>query len=154
MTTAPEWQVAGWLNGPGPERLGALRGRVVFALAFQMLCPGCAAHAVPQALRVRAAFPEDDVVVLGLHTVFEHHAAQGTEAALAAFLHEYRVGFPVARDLPDAAGMPCTMRAYAMQGTPTLLVYDRTGLLRLHRFGHVDDVALGALLGRLAAAPA
>lgn len=154
MAAAPEWQVAGWLNGPGPASLAALRGRVVLALAFQMLCPGCAAHAVPQALRVRAAFPEEDVVVLGLHTVFEHHAGQGSEASLAAFLHEYRVDFPVARDLPDAAGMPCTMGAYAMRGTPTLLAYDRAGQLRLRQFGHVDDIALGALLGRLAAAPA
>ncbi len=102
---------------------------------------------------MRAAFPEYEVVVLGLHTVFEHHAAQGTEAALEAFLHEYRVGFPAARDLPGAAGIPRTIRAYGMRGTPTLLAYDRSGKLCMLEFGHVDDIALGALLARLVAAP-
>jgi thioredoxin-related protein len=36
------------------------------------------------------------------------------------------------------------MRAYGMRGTPTMLLYDRAGQLRLHQFGHVEDMALGA----------
>jgi len=36
------------------------------------------------------------------------------------------------------------MRAYGMRGTPTTLLYDRAGQLRLHQFGHVEDMALGA----------
>ena len=49
--------------------------------------------------------------------------------------------------------IPKTMAAYEMNGTPTLLVFDREGNLRLNHFGHIDDLALGAVLGELLAAP-
>src|SRR3546814_12228318 len=85
-----------------------------------MLCPGCVAEALPQAQRAAASFAAADVAVIGLHSVFEHHAAQGPPEALAAFLQEYRNGFPVAIDAHiGAAGPPATLRAYAHQGTPT-----------------------------------
>mgnify|MGYP006191081171 CR=1 FL=1 len=126
LAPAPEWRVEQWLNTAAPMTLAAQRGRVVLGLAFQMLCPGCAVHALPQMLRVREAFPENELTLLGLHSVFEHHAAQGNAEALSAFLHEYRIGFPVGIDMQEAdEPLPATMRAYAMQGTPTvpLIVY-------------------------------
>lgn len=49
----PEWQVSTWLNTPEPIALESLRGRVVLLHAFQMLCPGCVAHGLPQTERVR-----------------------------------------------------------------------------------------------------
>ncbi|MDE0390852.1 MAG: hypothetical protein OXI57_02140 [Rhodospirillales bacterium] len=85
--TAPQLQTTEWLNSESPVTLKALRGKVVLIEAFQMLCPGCVSHALPQAMRVRQTFSPDDVAVVGLHTVFEHHEAQGTREALAAFLH-------------------------------------------------------------------
>jgi hypothetical protein len=152
---APEWQVARWFDAPAPLSLAALRGKIVLAVAFQMLCPGCVAKGLPQAQRARAAF-DDRLVVLGLHSVFEHHQAQGTPEALAAFLHEYRLGFPVALDAHDKGDpIPRTMRAYGLRGTPSTLLIDATGRLRLHEFGHVDDMALGAAIASLLAeAPA
>ena len=101
-SSAPDWQVEHWLNTPKPIGLADLKGKVVLALAFQMLCPGCVSHALPQAVRARQAFAEDELAVIGLHTVFEHHEAQGSPAALSAFLHEYRIGFPVGIDTKDA----------------------------------------------------
>jgi hypothetical protein len=84
--------------------------------------------------------------------VFEHHEAQGTRAALAAFLHEYRIGFPVGVDAESRPGsQPATMRIYEMQGTPTALLIDREGRLRLNHFGHLDDMRLGAVIGSLIA---
>lgn len=147
---APEWQVAEWLNSGGVT-LAALRGRTVAALAFQMLCPGCVSHALPQMQRLRSAFPESSLAVVGLHTVFEHHEAQGRREVLSAFLHENRIGFPVGMDSPGDGGVPLTFRAYAMQGTPTLLLVDSQGRLRMQRFGHVDDLALGAAVATLIA---
>ncbi len=147
---AQPWTIAEWLNVGAPIALDSMRGRVVLAVAFQMLCPGCVSHALPQAQRVRAAFAESDLAVIGLHCVFEHHEAQGTRAALEAFLHEYRIGFPVGIDA-HAQGdpLPKTMRAYNMQGTPTTLLIDRAGRLRMQTFGHVDDLRLGAAIGTL-----
>ena len=141
---APELQVARWFNVETPLTLAALRGKVVVIEAFQMLCPGCVSHGLPQAQRVRRLFAEAQVAVLGLHTVFEHHAAM-TETALAAFLHEYRIAFPVAVDAPaDSGPIPRTMAAYGLRGTPSLLLIDKQGQLRREFFGQVEDLVLGA----------
>jgi AhpC/TSA family len=149
VDAASEWRVSHWLNTPSPLSLGALRGRVVLAVAFQMLCPGCVSQGLPQAQRARAAFSPEDVAVIGLHTVFEHHEAQGTPQALAAFLHEYRISFPVGIDAQSGEGIPQTMRLYQMQGTPTTILIDRAGMLRLQTFGHLDDLRLGAAIQAL-----
>ncbi len=153
--SAPEFEVTAWLNAPGPVTLASLRGRIVAVYAFQMLCPGCVAQALPQAKALGQHFGPDELTVLGLHTVFEHHAAMN-EQALAAFLHEYRIGFPVGVDRPgDPGPVPSTMARYGMRGTPTLLLFDRAGVLRHSLFGHLPDLQVGALIGRLLAeAPA
>jgi len=150
--TPPPWQVREWLNTGAPLSLASFRGKVVLLEAFQMLCPGCVSHGIPQAQRARQTFPDDALAVVGLHTVFEHHEAQGSAVALQAFLHENRVRFPIGIDAhADGDPIPLTMRAYAMQGTPTLLLYDRVGQLRMQRFGAVEDMALGAAIASLLA---
>lgn len=147
---APPWHVSRWFNS-APLTLADLRGRVVVAHAFQMLCPGCAMQALPQMQRVQQMFPVDRLAVIGLHTVFEHHEAQGPQA-LEAFLHEYRYTFPVGVDQHvEDDPLPRTMRTYAMEGTPTLILIDANGQLRDQHFGVLDDLALGVALGRLLA---
>lgn len=147
---ALEWQTTTWLNTPEPLNLQRLRGRVVLLHAFQMLCPACVAHGIPQAQRVAELFKGAPLTVIGLHTVFEHHEGMGLES-LRAFLHEYRVRFPVGIDAPSPDGdpRPRTMRAYAMQGTPTTLLIDAQGRLRRQVFGIYDDLLLGAEIGTL-----
>ncbi len=150
---APEWHTSQWFNHAGPLRLSALRGKVVVLHAFQMLCPGCVQHGLPQAQRIQREFAGHGVAVVGLHTVFEHHAAM-TPVSLAAFLHEYRVGFPVGVDAPGlnaGESIPQTMRAYGMQGTPSLVLIDRQGHLRRHGFGAEDDLTVGAAIAWLLA---
>ncbi len=152
---APELDVREWLNAPAPIRLADLAGKVVVIEAFQMLCPGCVQIGLPQLGRVRDQFRPEDVAVLGLHTVFEHHEAQGSRAALEAFLHEYRYSFPVGIDRHEAGQLiPVTMMRYALQGTPTLILIDRQGRLRRQTFGHVPDLQLGAEIMALMAGDA
>lgn len=150
LNVAPAWQTTAWLNTKQPLELARLRGKVVVLHAFQMLCPGCVANAIPQAKRVVAMFADAPLAVIGLHTVFEHHAVMGPDA-LQAFLHEYRVHFPVGIDAPGPEGdpIPRTMRAYAMQGTPTTVLIDARGRLRRQVFGAYDDLRLGADIGAL-----
>lgn len=148
---APAWATCEWFNTDGTLQLADLRGKVVVLHAFQMLCPACVHHGLPQAQRIRATFAPQDVAVVGLHTVFEHHAAM-TPVSLKAFLHEYRIGYPVGVDAPGTdpnAPIPLTMCAYGMQGTPTLVLIDRGGNLRRHAFGAEDDLALGASIAAL-----
>ena len=147
-TTAPELAVTRWFNTAASPTLTDLRGEVVVIEAFQMLCPGCVSHGLPQAKRIQQNFG-DDVTLLGLHTVFEHHDAM-TPVSLEAFLHEYQITFPVAVDAhAPGAATPITMGLYRLRGTPSLVVIDRAGRLRLNAFGHVEDLAVGASLARL-----
>lgn len=145
----PPLQVSRWFNAPEPISLDALVGRVVAIHTFQMLCPGCVAHGLPQAVKLRDSFPHDQLAVIGLHTVFEHHDVMGA-GALQVFIHEYGLRFPIGIDEADPHGaVPRTMAAWGLQGTPSLVLLDRQGRLQLSHFGRIDDMALGALVGQL-----
>ena len=146
---APELQVSQWLNTLRSITLAELRGRVVVLHAFQMLCPGCVSHGLPQAMAIHDTFPAADVAVIGIHSVFEHHNAM-TPVALEAFLYEYRIRFPVAVDrLSTTSNIPHTMEAFGMRGTPTLIILDRQGRIRLNHFSRMDDLRVGAMIGQL-----
>jgi thiol-disulfide isomerase/thioredoxin len=118
--SAPPLEVSQWFNTQTPVTLADLRGRVVVVEAFQMLCPGCVSHGLPQAQRIVDAFG-GDVTVLGLHTVFEHHDAM----------------------------TPVSLERYQLRGTPSLVLIDRAGTIRLSAFGHIDDLTVGAAIARL-----
>ena len=60
----PELAVTRWFNTANSPTLAGLGGEVVVIEAFQMLCPGCVSHGLPQAKRIQQAFG-DDVIVLG-----------------------------------------------------------------------------------------
>ncbi|GAA1593314.1 peroxiredoxin family protein [Actinoplanes couchii] len=140
---APEWEVASWFNS-GPLTVHGLRGRVVVLEAFQMLCPGCYTHSLPQAVRLHDLFRGEPVSVIGLHSVFENHAAM-TPKDLLPFLRRSRIDFPVAVDAHRWDGeidSPVTFDRYRMMGTPTTILIDRTGTIRFHEFGRFDDSAL------------
>jgi thiol-disulfide isomerase/thioredoxin len=147
---APELQTSGWLNTPQPLTLAVLRGKVVVLHTFQIFCPGCVQMGIPQAQKIYQEFDPSRVAVIGLHTVFEHHPVMGPDA-LEVFVHEYRLRFPIGIDKYDGQpqGVPLTMRAYQMQGTPTLILIDKNGYIRLHKFGHVSDLTVGFSIGAL-----
>lgn len=144
---APPWTTTRWFRSD-PLDVPDLRGRVVVLEAFQMLCPGCVSHALPQALRLVRHFGEE-LTVIGLHSVFEHHAAM-TPTSLEAFLYEYRIRFPVGVDAHHGKDpMPVTFSRYQMRGTPSTVLIDRDGRLRGHHFGAVEDMAIASAVTRL-----
>ncbi len=146
---APELAVSRWFNAPKPLSLAALRGRPVLLHAFQMLCPGCVAIGTPQAEKAFRLFHDTDLQVIGLHTVFEHHAAM-TPVSLEAFIHEYRLTMPIGVDEPGSGTpIPITMGRFQMRGTPSSILIGRDGTILHHGFGQDEDMALGA---RIAAA--
>jgi hypothetical protein len=149
MLAAPELKISKWLNTNEPLSLEKLKGRVIAIHAFQMLCPGCVLHGIPQAQKLHAVFNPEIVSVIGLHTVFEHHEAM-QEVSLQAFLSEFRVNFPVGIDAPSLNGrIPQTMDLYKMQGTPTWLLIDTYGNLRFQGFGGIEDMSLAAKVTEL-----
>lgn len=147
-----EFDVTEWFNA-APLTPADLRGKVVLVEFFQMLCPGCVNHAIPQAQKVHRTVQGDALQVLGIHSVFEHHDVM-TPEALKAFLSEFRVDFPVAVDRPrEGLPVPATMRRWNLQGTPTTMLVDRGGKVRQTWFGQLDELVLGVWLGTLLAEP-
>lgn len=148
---APELETTAWINASEPLKLFDLKGKVVVIHAFQMLCPGCVTHGIPQASAIHEFYANEDVQVIGLHTVFEHHKVMNIEA-LKAFVHEYRIRFPIAVDNPSTSSpIPLTMGRYQMKGTPTLIVLDKQGRIRINHFGLLSDMQIGNIIGGLLA---
>lgn len=148
---ALELDVSDWLNTNGKDiKLSDLIGKVVVIDVFQMLCPACVNHSLPQASRLHSIFRDQSkVCVIGLHSVFEHHEAMQKES-LKAFLYEFRYDFPVAIDRHhNNSPLPETMKKYNLQGTPSLIIIDKEGNLKETLFGAVDDLTLGLKIGKL-----
>lgn len=139
----PEIIAQRWLNSDKKRALKDEKGKVIVIAIWQLLCPGSQKYGLPQAMRLRRAFAEDEVTVFALHMPFEKFAEQ-TPEKVEAYLTENDITIPVALDKPDGEGLPETMKAYELQGTPALLIYDRQGRLRRHYLGAVDDLRLGA----------
>lgn len=152
MAQTLPFYVDGWLNTDKDLSLADFQGRVLVIEVFQMLCPGCVNHGLPQALKVASTFDSHEVAVIGLHSVFEHHAGNSRET-LAAFLHEWRIRFPVAMDAAGKGPLPKTMEAWQLQGTPSLVLIDREGQMRGLHFGQVSDMTLGAEIMALVLEP-
>lgn len=67
---APDIEVAAWLQGE-PANFSTLRGRVVLVEVFQVNCPGCFVHALPEALHLHRRYHASGLTVIGLATAFE-----------------------------------------------------------------------------------
>jgi len=152
LPLAPELAVSEWFNTPSPITLEGLRGRVVYLHSFQLLCPGCVAESLPQVKRIERLFANTDLKVIGLHTVFEHHAAM-TPVTLKAFIHEYRLTSPIGVDQAGDGDVPVTMARYGLRGTPSSVLIGRDGTILHHAFGVEDDMAVGARIAMALAQP-
>jgi peroxiredoxin len=148
---APELDVTEWLNTDTPISLASLKGKVIVLHSFQMLCPSCVTHSIPQAMQLHQFYQGEDVQVIGMHTVFEHNHVMTTDA-LKVFVDEYRIPFPIATDkpaLPEDGRRPTTMRKYHMEGTPTLVIIDKQGRIRLNHLGRLGNLEVGNFIGGL-----
>lgn len=140
----PELDVAYWLNVDETPTLEKLKGRVVVLVAFQTHCQASLAHAIPQARRLAESLDPRQVFVLGLNAPFENKAAQ-TREALEKFVAEHELMFPVALDRSvGGSDATATMTAYELQGSPSVLIFDRQGRLRRAYFGEATDIRLAA----------
>ena len=147
-TSRLELSVSRWFNASHPLSLESLRGRPVLIHAFQMLCPACVRHGTPQAERAHQMFAKTDLQVIGLHTVFEHHAAM-MPVSLEAFIHENRLSFPIGVDQAgDGTPIPVTMQRFELRGTPSSILIGRNGAIIHQGFGQEEDMSLGVLIAQ------
>ena len=68
---APDLQVDAWVQGDAAN-FSTLPGRVVLVEVFQVNCPGCFVHALPQVLQLHQAYHDQGLTVIGLATAFEN----------------------------------------------------------------------------------
>jgi peroxiredoxin len=110
--------------------LSGFRGKVVLMEFWKSTCPGCQASAAYlEALRQQ--YGEEGLVILLI-------TLDSSTAAVQSYLNEN--GFTEFVALRDPHGFQSnTVRAYGVTATPTLLLIDRTGVIRYRGYG--SDVA-------------
>jgi hypothetical protein len=67
---APNLSVSEWIQGK-PTNIDKEMGNVVLVEVFQVNCPGCFTHGIPQAIDMHMKYYQDGLRVLGVATAFE-----------------------------------------------------------------------------------
>ena len=67
---AIDLEIQEWLGGPSTNISNEL-GRPILIKVFQVNCPGCFTHGIPEVLEVRQKFIDTPLLVWGLATAFE-----------------------------------------------------------------------------------
>ena len=67
---APNFGVSEWVQG-APTNFDQEKDHIVILEVFQVNCPGCFMHALPEAINIYNKFKDEGVRVLGLATAFE-----------------------------------------------------------------------------------
>ncbi len=140
---APPLAVSDFL-GAKPPSLASLRGRPVLLFFWAHWCGDCKADA-PVIARLRAEFAGQGLAVIG-PTQLYGYAAGGEDATPAqerAWIEQVRESYYHALE-----GMPVPLsgenfRVYGASTTPTLVLIDRAGIVRLYHPGSMtwDELA-------------
>jgi thiol-disulfide isomerase/thioredoxin len=143
---APPLEVREWL-GPRPPGLAELRRRAVLLFFWAHWCGDCKAEA-PILARLKAQYASRGVVVMG-PTQRYGYVARGQEAPPdqeLRYIDEVRN-----RSYADLADMPVPVseenfKVYGASTTPTLVLIDRRGVVRLYHPGNLSYEELAAKL--------
>lgn len=202
---APNFGVSEWVQG-APTNFDQEKDHVILLEVFQVNCPGCFMHAIPEAIEIYKKYKDEGVRVLGLATAFEDFDKNNLENlkmlaetgevvgetkgafAMSGQLQEgsklpYKIPFPLGMDnlnktsgeasqekimefiypqIPEFDSQPEdyrnqiiqrvkdymkskeysaeTFEKFALQGTPSMILVDRKGILRDVSFGSVGNV--------------
>ena len=146
---APALQAAQYL-GPKPPILAALKGSPVLLFFWAHWCGDCKGE-VPIIARLRREFAPAGLVVIG-PTQLYGYAAQGAEAAPAqerAYIESVRQRYYSSLlDMPVPLSQQ-NFNTYGASTTPTLVLIDRGGRVRLY---HPGALAFEPLAARVAQA--
>ncbi|MGA3025802.1 MAG: glycosyltransferase [Bryobacteraceae bacterium] len=146
---APPLAVSAFLGAKPPE-LASLRGRPVLLFFWAHWCGDCKADA-PVIARIREEFSGQGLAVIG-PTELYGYVAGGADAAPAqerAYIEQVRE-----RYYNSLNGMPVPLdgenfRVYGASTTPTLVLIDRGGIVRLYHPGSMTYDELAAAVRRV-----
>jgi thiol-disulfide isomerase/thioredoxin len=141
---APLLNVSAWL-GPKPAGLGAWRGHPVLLFFWAHWCSDCKRE-VPDIARLMAEFGQQGLVVVG-PTQRYGYVAQGQEAGPELEL-QY-IDLVRQKLYTPLASMPVPVseenfRVYGASTTPTLVLLDRRGIVRMYHPGAMPYGELAA----------
>lgn len=201
---APNFAVSEWVQG-APTNFEQEKDHIVLVEVFQVNCPGCFMHAIPEAITIYNKYKDDGVRVLGIATAFEDYDKNTldnlkmlvqtgevigeTQKALSMYGQldkdnklNYKIPFPIAMDkltktdgkidegkvlefihgqIPEFDSQPDdyrtqimkrvkdymkskeysaeTFEKFSLQGTPSMILVDRKGILRDVSFGQSSN---------------
>ena len=147
--SAPTLSVAAFLGTRSPS-LASLRGHPVLLFFWAHWCGDCKAD-VPVIARIRQEFAPRGLVVIG-PTQLYGYVGGGTDAPPAeerAYIEQVRE-----RYYDSLNGMPIPLssenfRVYGASTTPTLVLIDRSGIVRLYHPGSMSYEELAAAVRRV-----
>lgn len=67
---APNFGVSDWIQG-APTNFDQEKDHIVLVEIFQVNCPGCFMHALPEAIEIYSKYKDEGVRVIGIATAFE-----------------------------------------------------------------------------------
>lgn len=150
----PPLREAEWI-GTRPAPLLSLRGKVLLLFFWAHWCADCKADA-PIIAKIAQEFGPRGLVVVAPtrlygYTVEEDHAAPAVETPFIGkvYAHYYA-------DIPNV-GIPLdagNFERFGVSTTPTIVLVDRRGIVRLYHPGLMDEKTLRAAIEPLLAAPA
>ena len=115
---APNFEVTDWVQG-APTNFDQEKDHIVLVEVFQVNCPGCFMHALPEAIKIYNKYKDEGVRVIGIATAFEDYdkntldnlkmlvetgeVVGETKNALSGVLQQgnklpYKIPFPLAMD--------------------------------------------------------
>jgi thiol-disulfide isomerase/thioredoxin len=134
--------------GPAPVPLTRLRGKVVLLFFWAHWCPDCKQEA-PILGDLQARFARDLVIVAP--TQRYGYAAGGqatTPAAELRYIDQVRQTYYKALLNQPAPVSEANMRRYGVSTTPTLVILDRAGIVRLYHPGQMTAAELTTMVQR------
>jgi thiol-disulfide isomerase/thioredoxin len=132
----PALEAAGWLNTDGPLSTDELRGKVVLLDFWSTTCPPCLRH-MPELAEFNKQFKDTGLTVVGLTP-----EAGADEPQVRRYVESVN-----GLDWPIGYGAGYIFRALGVYGTPTYILFDRTGrsVWAGHSLNGLEEAAVGAL---------
>lgn len=152
-TTAPALDLADYV-GPPPPALSALKGKVVLLFFWAHWCNDCKAQG-PVLADLAARYKDKGLVVLAPTQRFGYvaggqPAGAAEEARYIDSVRQTAYGFLAGQPIPLSEA---NHRRYGVSTTPTLVMVDREGIVRLYNPGKMTAEALEPLVRKLTEAP-
>jgi len=148
----PLLRAAEWL-GSKPAPASALRGKVVLLFFWAHWCPDCKADAPVMAKLAKEFGPAGLTIVAPTrrygYTASDEHAAPAVENAFIGRVFEHYYASISNAQVPlDSSNF----QRFGVSTTPTIVLVDRRGIVRLYHPGLMSEAALRAVLEPLLAA--